>query len=148
MRPSLLLIASLTLNLAAVAAGDRTDDVLARLDAVAALRPRVVALLVGVNDRLAGRDATVTADGIDRVVAELGRRLPDATIVVQGLLPVDRQHPAHFQEADAENLPFADGTFDVVMSTFGVMFTPDQEKAASELARVCRPGGRVGLANL
>jgi ubiquinone/menaquinone biosynthesis C-methylase UbiE len=52
-----------------------------------------------------------------------------------------------FQEADAENLPFADGSFDVVLSTFGVMFTPDQEKAASELVRVCKPGGSIGLAN-
>lgn len=52
-----------------------------------------------------------------------------------------------FQEADAENLPFPDASFDVVTSIFGVMFTPDQEKAASELARVCRPGGRIGLAN-
>jgi ubiquinone/menaquinone biosynthesis C-methylase UbiE len=52
-----------------------------------------------------------------------------------------------FQEADAENLPFADGSFDVVLSTFGVMFTPDQEKAAAELARVCKPGGKIGLAN-
>jgi ubiquinone/menaquinone biosynthesis C-methylase UbiE len=56
-------------------------------------------------------------------------------------------HAIHFQEADAENLPFPDASFDVVMSTFGVMFTPDQEKAASELARVCRAGGRIGLAN-
>ena len=53
----------------------------------------------------------------------------------------------HFQEADAEYLPFFDGSFDVVMSTFGVMFTPNQDKAASELARVCRPGGKIGLAN-
>ncbi|BAN48369.1 class I SAM-dependent methyltransferase [Metapseudomonas resinovorans] len=52
-----------------------------------------------------------------------------------------------FQGADAENLPFADASFDVVLSTFGVMFTPDQAKAAAELARVCRPGGRIGLAN-
>ncbi len=52
-----------------------------------------------------------------------------------------------FREADAEALPFADESFDVVLSTFGVMFTPDQEKAASELLRVCRPGGRIGLAN-
>jgi ubiquinone/menaquinone biosynthesis C-methylase UbiE len=52
-----------------------------------------------------------------------------------------------FQEADAEALPFADGTFDVVLSTFGVMFAPNQEKAADELARVCRSGGRIGLAN-
>src|SRR5690606_9696850 len=52
-----------------------------------------------------------------------------------------------FQEADAEALPFADASFDVVVSTFGVMFTPDQDKAAAELIRVCRPGGKIGLAN-
>ncbi len=52
-----------------------------------------------------------------------------------------------FEQADAEALPYADASFDVVMSTFGVMFTPDQEKAAGELARVCVPGGRIGLAN-
>jgi SAM-dependent methyltransferase len=53
----------------------------------------------------------------------------------------------NFLVADAEALPFQDGSFDAVLSTFGVMFTPDQEKAASELVRVCRPGGRIGLAN-
>ena len=52
-----------------------------------------------------------------------------------------------FQEADAENLPFADGAFDAVVSTFGVMFTPNQEKAASEMSRVTRKGGRIGMAN-
>jgi ubiquinone/menaquinone biosynthesis C-methylase UbiE len=52
-----------------------------------------------------------------------------------------------FREADAEALPFADSTFDVVLSTFGVMFTPDQARAAREMLRVCRPGGRIGLAN-
>jgi ubiquinone/menaquinone biosynthesis C-methylase UbiE len=52
-----------------------------------------------------------------------------------------------FQAADAEALPFDDASFDAVLSTFGVMFAPDQAKAASELARVCRPGGRIGLAN-
>jgi ubiquinone/menaquinone biosynthesis C-methylase UbiE len=56
-------------------------------------------------------------------------------------------HTIRFQEADAENLPFPDASFDVVLSTFGVMFTPNQDKAASELARVCKPGGRIGLAN-
>ncbi len=54
---------------------------------------------------------------------------------------------ASFQEADAEALPFADGSFDVALSTFGVMFTPNQEKAAAELARVVRKGGKIGLAN-
>ena len=52
-----------------------------------------------------------------------------------------------FQEADAEALPFTDASFDVVLSTFGVMFTPNQQKAANELIRVCRPGGKIGLAN-
>ena len=52
-----------------------------------------------------------------------------------------------FQVADAEILPFADASFDAVLSTFGVMFAPDQGRAAAELARVCRPGGRIGLAN-
>jgi ubiquinone/menaquinone biosynthesis C-methylase UbiE len=56
-------------------------------------------------------------------------------------------HTIQFQEADAENLPFPDASFDAVMSTFGVMFTPNQDKSASELARVCKPGGRIGLAN-
>ena len=52
-----------------------------------------------------------------------------------------------FKEADAEALPFADATFDAVISTFGVMFTPNQDKAASELLRVCRSGGKIGMAN-
>ena len=56
-------------------------------------------------------------------------------------------HTIQFWEADAENLPFPDASFDAVTSTFGVMFTPDQDQAASELARVCKPGGRIGLAN-
>ena len=49
------------------------------------------------------------------------------------------------READAQALPFPDGAFDVVLSTFGVMFAPDQSQAAAELLRVCRPGGRIGL---
>jgi ubiquinone/menaquinone biosynthesis C-methylase UbiE len=72
---------------------------------------------------------------------------------VPGLLAHARERadadrlPVQLREGDAENLPFADGTFDVVLSTFGVMFTPDQERAAAELLRVVRPGGRIGLAN-
>jgi SAM-dependent methyltransferase len=52
-----------------------------------------------------------------------------------------------FRVADAQALPFPDASFDVVVSVFGVLFAPDQEKAASELLRVCRPGGRIALAN-
>jgi SAM-dependent methyltransferase len=51
------------------------------------------------------------------------------------------------QQADAEALPFPDGSFDAVLSTFGVMFTPNQEQAAAELLRAVRPRGRIGLAN-
>ncbi|MBV8034398.1 class I SAM-dependent methyltransferase [Roseateles sp.] len=54
---------------------------------------------------------------------------------------------ATMRVADAEALPFGDGTFDAVVSTFGVMFAPDHAKAAAELLRVCRRGGRIGLAN-
>ena len=54
---------------------------------------------------------------------------------------------AIFREADAEALPFEDASFDVVLSTFGVMFTPNQQQAANEMLRVCRPGGKIGLAN-
>ena len=52
-----------------------------------------------------------------------------------------------FQKADAEALPFDDSTFDAVASTFGAMFSPDQSRTASEMLRVCRSGGRIGLAN-
>jgi ubiquinone/menaquinone biosynthesis C-methylase UbiE len=52
-----------------------------------------------------------------------------------------------FKVADAEALPFADAAFDIAVSTFGVMFTPDQDKAATELLRVCKSGGKIGLAN-
>ena len=52
-----------------------------------------------------------------------------------------------FREGDAEALPFEDGSFDVVLSALGVMFTPDHERAAAELLRVCRPQGRIGLVN-
>ena len=52
-----------------------------------------------------------------------------------------------FKEADAENLPFENGSFDAVTSTFGAMFTADQRAAASEMLRVCRKGGRIGMAN-
>jgi SAM-dependent methyltransferase len=55
--------------------------------------------------------------------------------------------PVDFREGDAEDLPFQDASFDVVLSTIGVMFAPNQEKAASELLRVVRPGGTIGMAN-
>jgi len=76
-----------------------------------------------------------------------------ATDYVPALLDRARERAAaerlavEFREADAEALPFPDGSFDVVVSTFGVMFTPDQDRATGELVRVCRSGGKIGLAN-
>ncbi len=84
----------------------------------------------------ARRYAEVTSTDYVPSLLEAGRRRAEA----EGLT-------VRFQEADAENLPFPDESFDVVLSTFGVMFTPDQQLAASELARVGRPGGKIGLAN-
>jgi ubiquinone/menaquinone biosynthesis C-methylase UbiE len=76
-----------------------------------------------------------------------------ATDYVPTLLERARERAAaerldlELREADAEALPFADGSFALVVSTFGVMFTPDQDRAAAELIRVCARGGRIGLAN-
>jgi ubiquinone/menaquinone biosynthesis C-methylase UbiE len=77
------------------------------------------------------------ATGIDYVPAmvDVARRRAEA----EGL-DVD------FRVADAEALPFADGSFDAVLSAIGVMFAADHDRAAAELVRVCRPGGRIGLA--
>src|SRR5262245_60329027 len=55
--------------------------------------------------------------------------------------------PIEIEIADAEALPFANASFDVVTSTFGAMFTPDHAKPAEEMLRVCRSGGKIGLAN-
>jgi len=76
-----------------------------------------------------------------------------STDYVQALLDKGRARaeaeelPMQFRLADAEALPFVDGAFDAVLSTFGVMFTPDHRRAASEMLRVVRPGGRIALAN-
>jgi SAM-dependent methyltransferase len=76
-----------------------------------------------------------------------------ATDYVPALLQRARERAAAerldiaLQEADAEALPFSDGGFEAALSVLGVMFTPNQELAASELLRVCRPGGKIGLAN-
>jgi SAM-dependent methyltransferase len=72
---------------------------------------------------------------------------------VPALLDRGRQRAAaeqlqiEFREGDVEALPFPDAGFDVVLSTFGAMFAPDQPKAAAEVLRVCRPGGRIGMTN-
>jgi ubiquinone/menaquinone biosynthesis C-methylase UbiE len=90
------------------------------------------------NAALAAARIGCEVTGVDYVPALLedGRRRAQA----EGLAVT-------FEEGDAEALPFPDASFDAVLSTLGVMFAPDQEKTASELLRVCRPGGRIALAN-
>jgi SAM-dependent methyltransferase len=90
------------------------------------------------NASLAAARRFALVTGLDYVPALLERAA--ARAAVDGL-------PLELREGDAEALPFPGGAFDVVLSTFGVMFTPDQDKAARELVRVCRHGGRIGLAN-
>jgi ubiquinone/menaquinone biosynthesis C-methylase UbiE len=102
-----------------------------------------------------GQKVLDVAAGNGNVALAAARRWCDvtATDYVPALLERARERagaerlPMAFREADAEALPFQDGSFDVVVSTFGVMFTPDQERAAAELIRVCRRGGKIGLAN-
>src|SRR5262245_4722474 len=116
--------------------------------------------LVGENlceavDVAAGSRVLDVAAGNGNAALAAARRGAEvvATDYVDDLLDRARQRaeadglPMEIQVADAEALPFEDASFDTVLSTFGVMFTPDHHRAAGELARVCRPGGRIGLAN-
>lgn len=103
----------------------------------------------------AGDRVLDVACGSGNAALSAGRRFCDAVGVdfVPALIERARERAAAerlsaaFEVGDAENLPCADGSFDVVLSIFGSMFAPDQEKAAAELLRVCRPGGKIGLAN-
>jgi ubiquinone/menaquinone biosynthesis C-methylase UbiE len=106
-------------------------------------------------DVRAGERVLDVAAGNGNATLAAARRFADvtATDYVPALLDKGRERAraedlsVRFQVADAEALPFDDGSFDVVLSTFGVMFAPDQRRAAHEILRVLRPGGRVGLAN-
>lgn len=95
------------------------------------------------------------ATGSGNTALAAARRFGETTGIdyVPALLERGRERAAAerlevaFQEGDAESIPFPDASFDIVLSTVGAMFAPNQEKAAAELLRVCRPGGRIGLAN-
>lgn len=95
------------------------------------------------------------AAGNGNATLAFARRWNDVTSTdyVQTLLDAGRTraeaegHDVRFQIADAEALPFEDGAFDAAVSTFGVMFAPNEEAAAAEMIRVCRSGGRIGMAN-
>jgi ubiquinone/menaquinone biosynthesis C-methylase UbiE len=90
------------------------------------------------NAALAAARRFAQVTGVDYVPALLARAASRAA--ADGLT-------LELREGDAEALPFPDGGFDVVLSTFGVMFAPDQERSGAELLRVCRHGGRIGLAS-
>ena len=106
-------------------------------------------------DVRSGQKVLDVAAGNGNVSLAAARRWCDvvATDYVPALLERARERAdgerlhIEFREADAEALPFSNGSFDVVVSTFGVMFTPDQDRAAAELVRVCKRGGKIGLAN-
>jgi ubiquinone/menaquinone biosynthesis C-methylase UbiE len=106
-------------------------------------------------DLRAGQKVLDVAAGNGNVTLAAARRWCDVTSTdyVPALLDRGRARSAaegwaiDFREADAEALPFKDGSFDAVVSTFGVMFTANHEKAAAELLRVCRAGGKIGMAN-
>ena len=106
-------------------------------------------------DIRAGERVLDVAAGNGNATLAAARRFAQVTSTdyVNALLDRGRERAAAdrlavaFQEADAEALPFATASFDVALSSFGVMFTPDQQTAAAELCRVVRPGGRIGLAN-
>lgn len=103
----------------------------------------------------AGQTVLDVATGTGNTALAAARRFCDVTGVdfVPSWLERARERaaverlPILFLEGDAEALPFPDNSFDVVLSTFGCMFAPNQEKTAAELLRVCRPGGKIGLAN-
>jgi len=112
-------------------------------------------LLAEAADVRAGERVIDVAAGNGNATLAAARRFARVTSTdyVPALLEKGRARAAaeglavDFREADAEALPFPDASFDVALSTFGVMFAPDQARAAAEIRRVVRPGGRIGMAN-
>ena len=112
-------------------------------------------LLAEAADVRAGERVLDVAAGNGNATLAAARRFADVTSTdyVPALLDKGRERARaeglsiRFQVADVEALPFDDESYDVVLSTFGVMFAPDQSRAAREMLRVLKPGGRIGLAN-
>ncbi len=110
-----------------------------RLVAAAEISPGDLVLDVAAGTGNASIPAAAT--GASVTASDLTPELLDAGRLRAGAAGVD----VEWTEADAEHLPFAEGQYDVVMSSIGVMFAPRHQAAADELVRVCRPGGRIGL---
>ena len=112
-------------------------------------------MLAEAADVRAGDRVLDVAAGNGNATLAAARRFADVTSTdyVPALLAKGRARAeaeglaVRFEVADVEALPFADGSFDTVLSTFGAMFAPDQPRVASEMLRVLRDGGRIGMAN-
>ena len=112
-------------------------------------------LLCEAVDLRSGEKVLDVATGSGNTAISAARRGCDATGIdyVPELIELARRRAevegmeVTFEVGAAEDLPYSDASFDVVLSTLGVMFAPDQEKVAEELLRTCRPGGKIGLAN-
>lgn len=111
--------------------------------------------LVEAIDPRAGQRVLDVACGTGNAALVAGRRYCEVTgidyvpalIERAGMRAAAEGMDIDFRMGDAQSLPFPDASFDAVLSAIGVMFAPDQERAASEILRVCRPGGRIGLAS-
>jgi ubiquinone/menaquinone biosynthesis C-methylase UbiE len=122
---------------------------------IGATHPQISEGLCEAADLRAGERVLDVATGSGNTAIAAARRFCRVAGVdfVPGLLQRARERAAaegfaiDFRQGDAEAIPYPNGTFDVVLSSFGSMFVPNQEEAALELLRVCRPGGRIGIVN-
>ena len=147
--------ASITPDFAAIKSKQRAAWTAGDYSVVGATLQIVGERLCEALDVRSGQRVLDVAAGNGNVSLAAARRFCDVTSTdyVPALLERGRRRAEidgleiSFQEADVEALSFADASFDIVTSSFGVMFAPDQDRAAAEMLRVTRPGGKIGLAN-
>ncbi len=142
-----------TLDLTKIKHGQQAMWASGDYGAIAALIPIVAERLVDSVNPAAGSSVLDVAGGTGNaaIAAARNRCAVTCTDYVPELLDRGRERAAAerleiaFETADAEALPYADGSYDTVLTVFGAMFAPDQPQAAAELVRVCRPGGTIGI---
>jgi SAM-dependent methyltransferase len=123
--------------------------------AIGGLHQIVSELLCEAVDLHAGQQVLDVACGSGNTAIAAARRICEVTGIDYEPTLLDRAReraaaerlPARFEQGDAAHLPYPDASFDVVLSTFGCMFSPDQAGTAAEMSRVCRPGGTIGMAS-